>query len=144
MSFAGFSSFLPLLFISLCLSSAISPPSLFLAAGPSLGTTKGKIWFLDVFLLFFLSHLISDYRSLSTGGREMDQVRTGQGKQSGIGTTRATTAMQDGIREQARQESTSSVVFVFFLLTASTHSSSFWLPLFPQNVTIGRAGRDRT
>ena len=42
--------------------------------------TKSKIWLLDVFMLFFLSRLLSVYRSLSAGRREMDQARAGRGK----------------------------------------------------------------
>ena len=76
MSSAGFSCFLPLFFVSLCLSSVVSPLSLFLSAGPraKVWDDKGMIWLFDVFL-FFLSHLLSVYRSLLAGRRDMDQAR---------------------------------------------------------------------
>ena len=45
---------LPLLFVSLCSLSVVSPPSQFLVTGPRFGTTKSKIWLIVKFLFFFL------------------------------------------------------------------------------------------
>ena len=104
--------------------------------------TKGKIWLLGVFLLFFLSHLLSVYRSLSTGRWEMDQARAGQGKTERDLDNAGGDRNAGRYRGQTRLTGTSSVICVFFLLNSSTHSSSFQLPLFPQSATIGRAGRD--
>ena len=61
----------------------------------------------------------------------MDQSWAGQdgGKRSGTGTTQVATATQVGTGGQAHVTGTSSLIFVFFLLTSSTHSSSFWLHL---------------
>ena len=70
----GFSCFLSLLFLSLCPSFFISRPSL---AGPRFGMTKGKVWLIVAFLLLFLSHFLSVYRSLPTGIQEMDQTWVG-------------------------------------------------------------------
>ena len=79
-SSVGYSCFLPLVFVSRCPSSAVSAQPLFLAAGPRFGMTKGSIWLIVVCLMFFLSHLLSVCRSLSTGRWEMDQVRAGRGE----------------------------------------------------------------
>ena len=145
MSSAGFSCFLSLLFVSLCLLSAVSPPSLFLAAGPKFGMTKSKIWLLDVFCCSFSHTFSPSTGACQLGNARWIRPRRDVVKRSGTRTTLAVTATQDGIGGQARPAGTSSVIFVFFLLTSSIHSSSFWLPLFHRVLQyLGRAGREMT
>ena len=64
-STAGFSCFLPLLFVSLFPSSIITPPSIFLTAGPRFGMTKDKIWLVVIFLMFFPWRLFCAFYSFT-------------------------------------------------------------------------------
>ena len=103
----------------------VRPSSLFHAAGPRFGMTKGKIWLIVKFLLFFLWHLLCppfpSTRACWLGdGRWIREERDGE-KQSRTGTTRTATATQGGTKGQVRPTCTSSVMFAFFLLTSSTH-----------------------
>ena len=68
-SSAGSSCFLPLLFVSLCLPSVVSPPSPFLAIGSRVWTTK-----IVVFLMCFFWHLFCPSFSLTAVCRLGDET----------------------------------------------------------------------
>ena len=110
MSSVGSSCFLTLLFVSHCPSSIVSPPSPFLATGPRFGMTKGKIWLIVKFLVFFFSDtslpFLSVYRSPSSRRREVDQGGAGRDeeKRSGIGTTK---------QRRRRQQRRSVLLFLY-------------------------------
>ena len=134
-SSAGFSYFLLLLFVSLCLFSVVSLPSPFLATGPRFGMTKIKIWLIVVFLLtpsrcgmflifftalllFFASDRLSFPWSIITGGAGRDGA-----EQNGNGPTWVATATLDG--RQAGFTGTFSFIFLSFLLSSCKYSLFF-------------------